>query len=76
MEGINGEDYLMMDGEIDISGEGIENGNGNMVLGVKEEVVSSGSSFFGGEEDAVGEVVRYVISRAQKCPFSDLLFEI
>ena len=50
VEGINGEDYLMMD-------DGIENGNGNMVMGVKAEVDSSGSSFFGGEEDAVGEVV-------------------
>ena len=58
---------MMMDGGIDVSSEGIENGNGggNMVLGVKEEAVSSGSSFFGGEEDAVHEVV-------SGWPFGDL----
>ncbi|KAG7010096.1 hypothetical protein G7Y79_00001g003680 [Physcia stellaris] len=34
-----------------------ENGSGKVVNGIKEELVSSGaSSFFGGEEDAVGDV--------------------
>ena len=34
-----------------------EYGSGNMVNGIKEEVVSSGSSsYFGGDEDAIGEV--------------------
>lgn len=34
-----------------------QHGSGNMVNGIKEEVVSSGSSsYFGGDEDAIGEV--------------------
>ena len=34
-----------------------ENGSGKVVNGIKEELVSSGaSSFFGGDEDAVGDV--------------------
>lgn len=34
-----------------------EHGSGNVVNGIKEEMVSSGaSSFFGGDEDAVGDI--------------------
>lgn len=45
------------DGAVDMMVGDMGDGSGNVVMGVKEEVVSSGSSFFGGEEDAVGEIV-------------------